>query len=192
VAELVSLSKKYGILTPYTSFLALEEQQISREADLAPVVTDNLSILQEETVGASANAQRALKAEMKQAAPVASESRSQWSGGAASLAASAPEAVQPRMASLDKRVARAKSQDLRPPRQLAGQTFFHKNSQWQAENLSEEDLKAPVLIKQMSEEYFELARKLSPEEMVWLTQNEPVVFKYDGRSYLIEPVEGEG
>ena len=93
------------------------------------------------------------------------------------------------MFGLDRQVARAGADKLSPPNQWGGQTFFFKEGQWQAENLTEADLKNITTVKQFSEEYFVLAKKLKPEEMVWLTQKEPVLFQYDGRNYLIEPAD---
>ena len=210
VEELTALSKKYGILTPYTSFLALENQKITESAALTPMVTDNLSIMSE-TVGSGANAQRAIKAEMK----VASSDQFSNSKIGESNSNLLRSSYFEDMAQLDKQVAASSSAPstygwdaggaalggqydrdqsgapsrsrLTPPNQWAGQTFFFKNGQWQAENLSDEDLKKTTAIKQFSEEYYTLAKKLKPEEMVWLTQKEPVVFQRDGVNYLIEP-----
>ncbi|MDL2260084.1 hypothetical protein LJB99_04350, partial [Deltaproteobacteria bacterium OttesenSCG-928-K17] len=178
VDELVALSKKYGILTPYTSFLALENQAITRENELAPMVAENLSAM-DMTVGEAANRQRSVKAKMK--------AGSFSSPMAPSL--SKPEAVSQMadMASLDKQVARAQNHKLNLPNQWAGQTFYLKNGQWQAENMTDDDLKNLVTIKQLSDEYFELSEKLDAEKMIWLTQAEPVVFKFNGVNYLIEP-----
>ncbi len=187
VEELVRLSKKYGILTPYTSFLALEDQPITREAELAPLAADNLSIMQE-TVGQSANAQRAAKSAMKNApasAPAPSGVQSEFGGGISVPTQYSPSVKE--MARLDKQVAAAPERNLSLPNQWAGQTFFFKNGQWQAENLSDDDLKNTTTIKQLSDEYFALAKKLKPEEMIWMTQKEPVVFNHDGINYLIEP-----
>jgi Ca-activated chloride channel family protein len=179
VDELVQLSKKYGILTPYTSFLALEKQNITRNESLAPLVAENLSIMGE-TAGRQANVQREFKNEMRAASPAApAQMRTR--------AAPAPTASEMRMAGLDSQVARAGSAKLNPPNQWGGQTFFFKDGQWQAENLTEADLKNITTVQQFSEEYFTLAKKLKPEEMIWLTQKEPVLFKYEGRNYLIEP-----
>ena len=189
VDELVGLSKKFGILTPYTSFLALEDQAITRQSELAPMVAENLSIMQD-TVGDQANRQRAFKWQMKDMGVDASGPGLRQSmpatEGAAAGSFYSPDME---MAALDLQVAKSKSagRNLSRPNQWAGQTFFLKNGQWQAANLSDDDLKNTVTIKQLSKEYFELAKKLKAEEMVWLTQPEPVVFKYEGVNYLIEP-----
>lgn len=181
VDELVQLSKKYGILTPYTSFLALENQAITEREELARFAGDNMEIMQD-TVGESANYQRAMKNEMK------------------ATAAPAPQAVMAQeslddMAMYDKRVADlggtgmgGTSSKVFAPNQWGNQTFFYKNGQWQAENLTAKDLEKPVNIKQLSDEYYDLAKKLQPEEMVWMTQKEPVIFNHAGVTYLIEPV----
>ena len=179
VDELVQLSKKYGILTPYTSFLALEDQAITQSADLVSRAADNLAII-EETVGASANMQRAIKGEMKMAASAPMPRN---------MAADSQDQML-YMARFDQTVQKAQGRErLNQPGQWAGQTFYFKEGRWQAENLTDKDLKNLKPVRQLSDEYFVLAKDLGPEEMVWLTQSEPVVFKHQGISYLIEPVE---
>ena len=196
VEELVQLSKQYGILTPYTSFLALEDQPLTNSAALAPMAARNLSIMSE-TVGAGANAQRAYKGEMKQAAAPAkvagtsaadrqrlqdmaqmdlSVQNMTLNSGGVSLDAGAPQSP-------------GSGAALSPPNQWAGRTFFLKSGRWQAEDLTDDDLKNLKSIKQLSEEYYALAQALKPEEMIWLIQTEPVAFKHQGISYLIEPAD---
>lgn len=181
VAELVSLSKKYGILTPYTSFLALEDQDITRPAALAPLAQANMRVLGE-TVGRQANYQRSVKAKMRMAdsAPPAP------SGAIARQEAQM-------MASMDQTVVQAQEAgrggSLNLPQQWGGRTFFFKSGQWQGENLTEKDLKNPKTIVQLSEEYFELASRLEARELVWLTRSEPILFQHEGLNYLIEPVK---
>ncbi|MDR2725818.1 MAG: VWA domain-containing protein, partial [Candidatus Adiutrix sp.] len=182
VDELVKLSKKYGILTPYTSFLALENQNITRNESLAPLAAENLSIMGM-TTGVQANLQREIKNEMRAASPAAPAQMRMRKMDAA------PQSPAKIMAGLDPQVARAGSAKLSLPAQWGGQTFFFKDGQWQAENLTEADLKKITTVRQFSEEYFTLAKKLKPEEMIWLTQKEPVLFKYEGRNYLIEPAD---
>lgn len=173
VDELVQLSKKYGILTPYTSFLALEDQKFTEAEELSAMAQSNMEIMQE-TVGEKANFQRSHKGDLKVSA------------------APAPMPEQKdidKIAMYDKYVAAEGSLNkVYAPNQWANQTFYYKNGQWQAENLTAKDLENTVNIKQLSDEYYELAQKLQPEEMVWLTQKEPVVFNHGGVNYLIEPV----
>lgn len=176
VDELVQLSKKYGILTPYTSFLALEDQAITADEKLQEIAAENVTIM-DDTVGQSANKQREIKGGMKtvNSAPAPMSSK-----------LDEMEAY----AALDKQVASAGNfNKMHAPNNWAGQIFFYKNGQWQAENLKEKDLAKPVNIVQLSDEYFELAQQLSPDEMVWLTQKDPVLFNHNGVTYLIEPVK---
>lgn len=172
VDELVQLSKKYGILTPYTSFLALEDQKFTEAEELSAKAQSNMEIMQD-TVGESANFQRNQKGDLK----------------ASSMPNAAPAQTEiDKMAEFDSSVLASGALDkVYAPNQWANQTFFYKNGQWQAENLTEKDLEKPLNIKQLSDEYYELAQKLQPEEMVWLTQKEPVVFNHGGVTYLIEP-----
>ncbi len=179
VDEMVELSKTYGILTPYTSFLALEDQAITDRSALSSVATENLSIVKE-TVGSGANVQRSIKAEMK-AAPAKA---------AIPMDIERKRAETRSMAAMDQEVARQGADKLNPPKLLSGQTFFLKNGRWQASDLSEKDIEKAKTIRQLSDEYFELAKKLKPEDMVWLSQKEPTLFKHDGVTYLIEPRQG--
>ena len=177
VAELVGLAKTYGLLTPYTSFLALEDQDITNEDEqLTPLVAANLSQL-ERVVGAEANAQRDFKGRMKtltsaEPAPVAQGEEMKQAQ---------------RLAELDLQVTPERRSGLTPPRQWGGRTFFFKNGRWQAANLTAEDLAQAAVVRQLSDEYFTLAAALAPEEKVWLAQKEPVIFKRGGRVYLIAP-----
>lgn len=174
--ELVELSKKYGVLTPYTSFLALEDQTFDDREKLSRMATENIQIMNE-TVGQSANFQREVKGDLKMAqAPAPTKSSGKDS------------AAFEMMASMDKQVAQSGTTKMQAPNNWANQTFFYKNNQWQAENVIDADLKNATNIKQLSDEYFELAKELKPEEMVWMTQKEPVVFNHNGKIYLIEPV----
>ena len=45
------------------------------------------------------------------------------------------------------------------------------------------------MIKQFSDAYIELANALRPDQMIWLSQTEPVLINHRGTAYLIEPVK---
>ena len=175
--ELVELSKRYGILTPYTSFLALEDQAITSDMEILTAAGSNLSAM-EDTVGQGANLQREMKAEYMRA------------DKAPAPMAAAPEASQAKaeqMAAFDQMVAKADPASLHLPNQWGGQTFYYKNGQWQDSTVTEAQLKNPKVIAQFSDEYFELAKTLRSDQMVWLSQSEPVLLNHRGMTYLIEP-----
>ena len=177
VNELVELSKRYGILTPYTSFLALEDQAITSDMEILTAAGSNLSAM-EDTVGQGANLQREMKAEYMRA------------DKAPAPMAAAPEASQAKaeqMAAFDQMVAKADPASLHLPNQWGGQTFYYKNGQWQDSTVTEAQLKNPKVIAQFSDAYFELAKTLRSDQMVWLSQSEPVLLNHRGMTYLIEP-----
>ena len=175
VSELVELSKKYGILTPYTSFLALEDQSFSQPKALVPLAKRNLEVMAE-TVGSQANYQRSYKSNLKVSASMAPPRSSKV------------QADMVEMSALDSVVSQAgPNKQFSQPQSWAGQTFFFKDGSWQAENISKEDLAKYRTISQLSDEYFKLGLKLRSEEMVWLAQPEPVMFKHGGQVYFIKP-----
>ena len=179
VDELVGLSKRYGILTPYTSFLALEDQAITSEAELQAATAQNLSAL-EETVGKDANVQREAKAEyiaaQKVRSPLAAAPKDSQSG-----------TVDFDASGIEWADGSGGSSSLRQPNQWGGQTFYYKNGQWQDSTVTVAQMKSPKVIAQFSDAYFELAKTLRPDQMVWLSQAEPVLLNHRGVTYLIEP-----
>ncbi len=44
-------------------------------------------------------------------------------------------------------------------------------------------------IRQLSDEYYKLSKTLAPGEQAWLSQDEPVLFRHQGETYLVEPAE---
>ena len=174
--ELLELSKRYGILTPYTSFLALEEQNLNAKDELEQRASENLSAL-DAVVGAEANEQRQSKSDYKtmekpKAAPAMGSAMSQ-------------SAIED-MGKFDKSVAAASPASINLPQNWGGETFYLKNGQWQDSRLKEKEIKAAQSIKKFSPEYFALAKNLRPDQLIWLSQKEPVMFSHNGQSYLIE------
>ncbi|MDR1609106.1 MAG: VWA domain-containing protein, partial [Deltaproteobacteria bacterium] len=148
--ELVALSKKYGILTPYTSFLALEKTDLAARETNVQTAAQNLRII-ENVVGESANVQRELKQNFMASQDI--------------TAAPAPPEEMEKMRALDQAANKDQSA-LLPPRRLAGQTFFNKNGRLLAEDLTAEDIQNAIAIEAFSEEYFALAKSLPAESRV--------------------------
>jgi Ca-activated chloride channel family protein len=173
VEELVNLSKKYGLMTPYTSFLALEKTDLTNRGANVQTATQNLRVI-EEVVGQSANTQRTYKQQFKaNAAPMSAVPKS--------------ATLEKEMAALDQEVAKKDAgEELNAPQRLAGKTFFQKNGQLVDEVLTAEDLKNAVPIEPFSDQYFELASILPAEARVWISQSKPTVFKNNHKVYLIK------
>lgn len=178
VNELVALSKRYGILTPYTSFLALEDEDILNTPNLQHRAAANIKALETQVVGAEANKQRRYKGRAKTMDQLA-----------APRSAEAEQFEMNDLASMDLAVAgKAGPSRLTVPNQWGGRAFFYKNNQWEDSLITEKDLERLKVVVQLSEEYFKLAEELEPGQMAWLTQARPVVFLNKGQAYRIEPL----
>ncbi|MDR1310006.1 MAG: hypothetical protein LBL95_08955, partial [Deltaproteobacteria bacterium] len=172
VDELVGLSKAYGIMTPYTSFLAVEDQPLADTAELGRIAQRNLGEL-EQLTGEDANWQRATKSDL----------------AAAATPAPAPMPMEARISDL-KAMGRLEKNlggsALIPPTIIDGRAFFMKGGRLIEGSLTEEDLRKLKAVKRFSPEYFELARQLEPGQMGFLTQASPLAFSLNGQGFLIE------
>ncbi|MFO0953941.1 MAG: VIT domain-containing protein [Isosphaeraceae bacterium] len=225
VDELVALSTKYGLLTPYTAFLADERVQLHAWAENGARTRENLREL-EVLSGSSGVDQRGMKQNLKFADRAAAPGgmtgmgmggrMSGMGGGMGGMVggpATGPAApvmpgmggrfaMQPRPAA-----ARAKANQTQPSapvpvaaaeaakadapretlRSVGTRTFFRKGNRWVESTLKPEDEAKAVVVKQFSDAYFKLAREQKAEMNQYLTFNEPVAVRLDGKVYLIEP-----
>lgn len=196
--ELVELSKKYGILTPYTSFLADEGVRLhDRTANLGRAATglESLHI----TTGPSGVAQRADKARYQQAdrlgeaqaaVPPAAAGGGQMRGGVGGFGGMggglAAMAGRPGSAPIA-RDQEGKARVVDTVRNIDGKTFFLKEDRWIDSSVSPEEEKAATVLEQFSEPYFALARNQRGEQNRYLAFHQTVVVKIDGKVYRIEP-----
>ncbi len=76
-------------------------------------------------------------------------------------------------------------------RKVGAKTFFWKNERWFDSSVTaEEDAKA-TSITQFSDEHFLLARTQKSEYNQYLSMDEPVTVKLDGKVYHIDPSKDE-
>jgi len=231
IDELVSLSTRYGILTPYTAFLADERVPLHAAMQNARQAGENLAALRSVS-GGYAVAQRDLKqfymryekpeqagmAGMgtgmgggtqfsgaygnmmgKQTAqngqnqnPVAAARRpaaGYASRGEAPAQQAAPVLGAPGGLLMDQQ---GEAQNVQTKlRQVGSKTFYFKENRWiDSMVMPEEDAKAK-LIRQFSDDFFNLARSQSAELNQYLTFTEPVTIKLAGTVYRIDPAEGK-
>lgn len=212
VNELVQLSLKHGILTPYTSFLADETS--------APALADRMSLerraLSETEAlnradGASGFAQRDLKQRLKSGGAMPSAGRHLARGNVPSLGAPAgtvpaAPAAEPQLGvSVEKAEAdgRRKSvmyavdkegavREVDSVRQVGTKTFYRRQNVWYdatvaARSEVEQKAKKPEKIQQFSKEYFHLVDTYGGEVAKYLAFTEPVILELGGRTYEIEP-----
>lgn len=191
VKELVGLSTKHGILTPYTSYLADDQARPGQLADLTGNVRRSSDALLElnKAEGKAGVAQRAEKNAFRyaeQAAPASSPAF----GGGKSLdgRGSGPGAGGGYRDIANDRVVATDAV------QIAGnQSYYRRGKMWIAENAKEIDPeKADANVKQIkrfSDEYFALVKANTVEENAIFARQQPdevVLVKLRGQAYRIE------
>jgi Ca-activated chloride channel family protein len=220
VDELVALSTKYGILTPYTSFLADERTQLHASLDNAAQAGRNLvalnqvdgqlGVVQRDFKQAYMKAARAPSPAAQAPALARAEPRGMSSGalGGATVAArpGLPSQSHSRGtmamggmggamgyggARVAEQLGEAQQSRAAKVRQIGSKTFYWKNKRWvDSEVKPEEDAKA-IVVNQLSDEYFQLARTQKAEYNQYMSQAEPVTVKLDGKVYHVEPAKPE-
>jgi Ca-activated chloride channel family protein len=202
VKELVDLSTKHGILTPYTSFLADETQRPLADASAVRRATDSLSQL-DNASGLSGVAQRAEKGRFQNAATAAPASRPALApgfGGAG--AAGGPVVNSFRDLATDKEVAADSV------RQYGNQTVYARKSMAAAtepkagEKAEQQIVVTPEtadldlqkdkdkieIIDRFTDGYFALVKANNASENQLLSQqrgDEQLLIKLRGKNYLI-------
>ena len=187
--ELTRLSARYGILTPYTSFLADERVSVAaseaNQKRAESLALDNLSL----SGGMGGQVQREFKNKMMQspaAAPMTSRAFLSESLGLNRPKSSSSGDVwtvkdsggQPASATdINERLGNV--------RQVGAKTFYRKEGVWVEAELKPEDVKNAEVLEQFSESYFKLSRALKPGENQYLTFSEPLVVKLSGKIYRI-------
>lgn len=206
VDELVQLSTRHGIITPYTSFLADDQDQGRPLASTEAVrrAREQLSRL-DVTDGRSGVAQRGFRGELQQAdrvADVFQAGRPAGFGGAGGLPAApaggpaasdaaaktpTPGAVVLRDASTDELV------ELEGVRQVANETLYRRGQVWIAGNAKDVDLERDAAkietVKRFSDEYFKLvSANTHAENAVLASQQvgEELLIKLRGVVYRIQ------
>jgi Ca-activated chloride channel homolog len=212
--ELVALSTKYGILTPYTSFLADERVQLHVTTNLG-MARENLQELAK-VDGAAGVSQRGAKqlymraekgyaADHLAAAPPATAAyapagqagmppmamaKSSMGGGMGGMGGGmgGPVGKSPAQRLSGRVGAMAEPQSSsQNVRQVGGKTFYRKANRWvDAEVKPEDDAKAKS-VEQFSDEFFRIARTQSAEMNQYMAMDEPVTVNLGGQVYKFDP-----
>ncbi|WP_068133340.1 VIT and vWA domain-containing protein [Roseimaritima ulvae] len=200
VDELIALSKKHGVLTPYTAFLADEDVGLNDRRLQQANTRRNLGRLHAES-GADAFRQRAAKSLYKTAPRAGaaeeaiadfamSESSAAGAGGygRGSIASSAPAApglaggqpAQPAPAGGSAPTSRRDKL-----RQIEGKTFYSRGGVLIDAEASDEQVAAAEAIEQFSDRYFKLLEELDDKQKAWLAQDDEILFVVKGKAYKI-------
>ncbi len=190
--EIVSLARRYGIVTPYTSYLIVEDE---RRKDLpATAATAPSAAREERSRDALGSAFRALEGKLSGADAVAGARVTEGLKRAESL-------DQP--ASIVNRVLRDAKADGgernrgsveaafqasagREPRHVAGKTFYANGSRWIDAESAEHPSEPRKKIEFASAAYFELVHR-SPALAAWLSLGREVTVRIDGTIFEVVP-----
>jgi Ca-activated chloride channel family protein len=159
IDELVALSKKYGILTPYTAFLAREDMDIADANTMRWEAERNLVILEDEVSGESAVRQRGAKNKLK-------------ANTFATYDVSEEDSY------VDKEMTSNVNN-------IGSRTFYNRSGNWVESTITEEEEKNAITIKPYSEEYFELARSNSLEFNQCLAVRSNMIIRGSNKVYKI-------
>ncbi|MFA7235667.1 MAG: VIT domain-containing protein [Phycisphaeraceae bacterium] len=162
IHELTALSTKYGILTPYTSFLADDRVEFRAVAANATTTGQNTEALKVYS-GPSGTEQRRAKSILQDAPQ-------------------APSATMPSVMGRDG----ADLGQARTIRNVGNRTFYQRGKGWLQSTVKETDEKNVKVVKQFSDEYFELAKNVRADEAQYLTFRETVTVQLNGQWYRIE------
>lgn len=206
VDELVALSTKYGILTPYTSFLA--DETVPLHAFRANGARAAIELEQLDKVsGALGVNQRSAKSDYQLAERAAAPSFSQDGFGlqngsqtkARRSMRGMSEGAQGQMMGVmggggmggsgfgvAMKDAEGKELVVGTVRQLGSKTFYRKGDHWVDSSLKAEDAGKARVVKQFSDEFFAIARRQGAEMNQYLTFDEPVTVRLGDQVYRFE------
>jgi Ca-activated chloride channel family protein len=198
IDELVQLSLRHGILTPYTSFLADEhvtvaDRRHNRALGLARVERELAK-----TEGVSGVAQRAYKGQLQSAAqPAPLPAGGAGLGQNAARSPASRARLNEAMAKFQASGGRATvTQDasgeievLETVRIIGQKAFFRKNNQWHDSTVTPEQAAGAIRIVPFSDEYFDLAAKQGGALARYLAFQEPLLLNFKEKTYLIAAPE---
>ena len=83
-------------------------------------------------------------------------------------------------------LAQPESQPFERVQNIANQTFYYRNSQWEDPSVTAEQRNNVQVVKQFSDEYFALVAKHGRDLTQFLVLDEPVLLNFKGQTYLFE------
>lgn len=180
VDELIRLSKRYGIVTPYTSFLADENTDLSDHWRIREGVRLEADELSARTTGARAQMDAAVRSKMRfMASPGAMQSQS---GGAIQIGSSSVEDYEANLV-----------KEVETIRVIGNVVLYKRGDVWKMASTTDLDLKRDadkiITIEKFSDSYFELVNQNSIEENQILSsqkESEKLLVALRGQAYLIQ------
>lgn len=189
--ELIHLSRKHGILTPFTSYLADENSDV-RDMSLARQrIGSQLRLLEQES-GESGFKQRVVKSQLQSAGGgITADSPALPEKGAARPNATNAFGFAGQSASANgtvrfKRELSEKPEEVRNLRQIGSKSFYKEGESWVDSVASKEQSTQAIKVQRFSKTYFDLAAKHGKELGPVLKLDGQVVVVLEGKAYLFE------
>ncbi len=185
IDEIVKLSTEYGIMTPYTSFLADETTNLAAPEEVAAIAGIRMRKLKEDNLGfAGQNA-----AQMRGKLNYAMKAPQQRASGRGGKPAGARMYGSSDRADYEADI----KETVSGVRQVANQALYRRGNVWQAANARHIDLKKDAdkiqTVERFSDEYFKLAAANTVEEnQIFASQQagEELVISLRGQVYRIK------
>ena len=207
VDELIMLSKRHGILTPYTAYLAEERTDLNDLRAGREVTTRRLQGLAKE-VGADAFRQRDFKSSLRTANRSSSESIAddiqlaesaiagqdmsgalggRSSRGLAPMSSTSGSVQRPALPAAQHLAAsEGKSKLSESVRRIGSKTFYRRGDRLVDSDATKEQVAAATTVEQFSDAYFTLLGKLDDNAKTYLAQETEVLVVIKDKAYVIK------
>lgn len=207
--EVTDLARQYGIVTPYTAYLIVEDEgrrnvplaaqtmpQLREDRAAYAVANQAFDSLAKDKSGAAAVSGARYSLGMRQAGNFAEAStgqraeasRGSWATPAAPMASGLGGSV---VAQSDTGAADRVTQYSQQQRFVAGRNFFQNGSQWVDARVQQQQNAKKVRIQFGSPEFFDLVKR-QPQTRPWLALGQNVQFILDDTLYEIYDDPGKG
>ena len=189
--EMIHLSRKHGILTPYTAYLADENSDV-RDLDQARRrVSDRLQGLEQQS-GEAGFRQRVMKSALQSAGSMG--------GLSGERSPTANEATDTALPALNipgqsahangtvrfKRPNMEKAEEVRNLRQIGSKSFYRENQVWVDSLATEAQVAQALKVKRFSKQYFDLVARFGKDLGSVLRLEGKTLIVLDGNSYLFD------
>jgi Ca-activated chloride channel homolog len=187
VDELVQLSIRHGIITPYTSFLADENVNLAARDENARRAGGYAQRFLGQAEGKTGVAQRAFKGDLQGASRASSATSAPAGFGGALPVEVSRKLNEARGKGIVVQDAEGDVHVIETVRNVGQKTYFRRNNQWQDSTVTPEQAKNATRVVQFSNEYFDLAAKHGGTLAKYIAFDEPVLVNLEGTTYQIDP-----
>ncbi len=187
--EMIHLSRKHGILTQYTSFLADENSNV-RDLDRARRSVGAQLLQLSEQSGESGFKQRVAKSALQAAGASNVPISGSGGGGLGGFAARIPGQTADANGTVRfQRANSEKAEEVQNLRQIGVRSFYREGDVWVDSVATEAQVARPIVVTPFSKEYFNLAARFGKELGPVLQMKGNVLVVLDGRAYRFDQLK---